>query len=204
MPTLSAVIFDLGGVLIDWNPRYLYRKLFNGDDRAMEDFLANVCNQDWNLKQDAGRSFEEGCAELAAKHPDKKDLIYAWFRRYDETLNGPIQGTVAILSELKKRKTPVYALTNWNTDTFTIARKVFDFLDWFDGIVVSGIEKTVKPGPHIYQILMNRYAIDPAKAVFIDDHEPNVETARKLGFTGIRFTTPEDLRQRLRAIDLLS
>jgi 2-haloacid dehalogenase len=199
----SIAVFDLGGVLIDWNPRYLYRKLFNGDDAAMEDFLATVCSREWNLHQDAGRSFDEGCKLLAALHPDKTDLIYAWFQRYDETLSGPIQESVDILAELKDRQTPLYALTNWNDETFAHALKRFAFLDWFDGLVVSGKEKTIKPEPQIYRILMERYSIDPREAVFIDDNEANVKAAQGLGFTGIHFTSPEGLRRGLQSVRLL-
>lgn len=203
-PIHTTVVFDLGGVLVDWNPRYLYRKLFNGDEATMENFLATVCTHEWNLKQDAGRRFEEGCAELAAKHPNKAELIYAWYHRFDETFSGPIQETVDILAELKERQTPVYALTNWNKETFEMVRNLFPFFEWFNGIVISGVEKIVKPDERIYRILMSRYSIDPRKAVYIDDSDDNVKTAQRLGFTGIHYTTPEDLRKRLQRLNLIA
>src|SRR5580700_9938864 len=134
----SAAVFDLGGVLIDWNPRYLYRKLFDGNDRAMEHFLATVCTQAWNEQQDAGRSFADACASLKLVHPRKAELIDAWVQRYDEMLAGPIPGTVDILTELHSRGVPLYALSNWSTETYPTALKRFDFLKWFRGVLLSG------------------------------------------------------------------
>jgi len=202
-PTLSVAVFDLGGVLIDWDPRHLYRKLFREDEAAMEEFLSRVCTPEWNRKQDAGRSFAEGCAILAAEFPDKADLIYAWYRRFDETLRGPVKESINILANLLERNIALYSITNWNRETFAASRKRFPFLDWFSGIVVSGEEKVAKPDPRIYRILMDRYSLDPAGAVFVDDSPENVEAAEKLGFTGIVFSSPEDLRRRLKSLNLL-
>src|SRR5271154_582402 len=134
----DIVIFDLGGVLIDWNPRHLYRKLFAGDEAAMEAFLATVCTHDWNRCQDAGRSFAEGARLLKAEHPDKAELIDAYGARFDEMMRGPIAGSVAILAELRARGTPLYALTNFSAETYPPAFARFEFLQWFRGIVVSG------------------------------------------------------------------
>src|SRR6201996_7873495 len=117
MAECSIAVFDLGGVLVDWNPRYLYRKLFPGDDAAMEHFLANVCTDAWNVQQDAGRSLADAYAALAGDHPDKKHLIEAWGARFDEMMSGAIEDSVAILAELRARRTPLYALSNWSAET---------------------------------------------------------------------------------------
>lgn len=199
----AIAVFDLGGVLIDWNPRYLYRKLFDGDDAAMEHFLTHVCSPAWNEKQDAGRSFAEAAAELTTLFPDKAPLIHAWLERYDEMMAGPIGGTVEVLKELRAKQTPLYALSNWPTETFPVAQRRFDFLSWFDGTVVSGAEKVAKPDPRLFQILMERHNIAPENAVFIDDREVNTEAARNLGFHAIHFTTPPALRQSLQTLGML-
>jgi len=198
-----AVIFDLGGVLIDWDPRYLYRRLFNGDEVAMEHFLANVCTPDWNRQQDAGRPFAEAEAEAAARHPDKLDLIQAWARNFHEMIPRAIDGTVAILDELRQRGVPLYALTNWSAETFAPQQARFEFLAWFDGIVVSGREKLIKPDPRIFLLLLDRYAIDPKRAVFIDDVPANAAAAAALGMRGIHFTGPDALRRELATLSLL-
>ncbi|MFZ0760760.1 MAG: hypothetical protein WAM69_12490, partial [Candidatus Sulfotelmatobacter sp.] len=129
----SVAVFDLGGVLIDWNPRYLYRKLFAGNDEAMEHFLATVCTPSWNSQQDAGRTLAEACAALRSVHPGHVQFIDAWMHRYGEMLGGPIHGTVDLLTELRARGVPLYALSNWSAETFPTALKRFDFLKWFHG-----------------------------------------------------------------------
>jgi 2-haloacid dehalogenase len=198
-----VVVFDLGGVLIDWDPRYLYRKLFNGNDAAMEDFLATVCTEDWNERQDAGRSFADAVAELLPRHADKADLIEAFGRRFGEMIPGAIDGTVDILADLKRAGVPRYALTNWSAETFPPQRKRFEFLSWFDGIVVSGDEGVIKPDPRIFRILLERHRIAPEEAVFIDDNPRNAAAAAALGIHGIHFRSPELLRRELEALDLL-
>jgi 2-haloacid dehalogenase len=199
----SIAIFDLGGVLIDWNPRYLYRRLFDGDDAAMERFLAEICNSDWNLQQDAGRPFAEACALLVDRHPEQKALIEAYYDRWIDMLAGPIDETVEILRELKARGTPLYALTNWSAETFPLALERYDFLRWFRGTIVSGAEKLVKPDPRIYRLLLERFGIDPAAAVYIDDNPKNAEAATALGLHGIHFTDPAALRTELEKVGLL-
>jgi 2-haloacid dehalogenase len=201
--TRSIAVFDLGGVLVDWNPRYLFRKLFDGDDVAMERFLTDVCGHDWNLAQDAGRPFAEACALLADRHPAQRHLIEAYHQRWPEMLGGPIDGTVDILRELKERGTPLYALTNWSAETFPIALGLYDFLHWFEGTVVSGVEKLVKPDSRIYRLLLERYGIDPADAVYIDDNKANAGAAAELGLHGIHFTGPDALRDDLECVGLL-
>ena len=203
----SVVVFDLGGVLIDWNPRHLYRKLFGGDDAAMEHFLATVCTQDWNERQDAGRSFAEAAELLCAEHPDKRALIEAWGARFDEMMAGPIHGTVEILAALRDSAVPLYALSNWSAETYPVAERRFDFLGWFQGVLISGREGMKKPDPRIFQLLLERYAIAPEQAVYIDDSARNVEAAAALGIHAIHFdghdTGPVALRRELAGLGLL-
>jgi 2-haloacid dehalogenase len=202
-PRRQTVIFDLGGVLLEWDPRHLYRRLFDGDDAAMEAFLTTVCTPEWNREQDAGRSFAEAEAEATARHPDKKHLIEAWYPNFHEMIPGAIQGTVAILDELRRRAVPLYALTNFSAETFASQAPRFDFLDWFDGILVSGRERMIKPDPRIFHLLMERHAIAPEQAVFIDDSAANVAAASALGMHGIHFTSPDELRRELSRLSLL-
>jgi 2-haloacid dehalogenase len=199
----SVAIFDLGGVLLDWNPRHLYRKLFAGDEAAMEDFLANVCTQEWNERQDAGRSFAEAAQALMPRHADKLELIEAWRSRFGEMIPGAIEGTVAVLAELKQRGVPVYGLSNWSAETFPAQRPRFPFLSWLDDLLISGEVGVIKPDPRIFEILLERNAIDPATAVFIDDVEANARAATRLGIHGIHFRSPADLRRELAAVGLL-
>lgn len=203
MDPRSIAVFDLGGVLIDWNPRYLYRKLFDGDDAAMEHFLATVCTSHWNVQQDAGRTLAEGCELLKRQHPAHARFIDAWRERYDEMLAGPIHGTVDLLSDLRRRGVPVYALSNWSAETYPAAERRFDFLQWFDGMVLSGNVRLIKPDPRIYRLLCETHGIDPAQAVYIDDVPANVEVANALGMYGIHFTDPVSLRSELRQVGLL-
>jgi 2-haloacid dehalogenase len=196
-------VFDLGGVLIDWDPRHLYRKLFPGDEAGMERFLADVCSPEWNLQQDAGRSWAEAIGLLKAQHPAHAELIDAYRLRWPEMLAGSIPGTVAIAQELKTAGVPLYALTNWSHETFPIAFEQYDFLQWFEGIVVSGQEKMVKPDPAIYRVLLERYALAPEELVYIDDNARNATAATALGMRGIHFTSPEKLRADLVELGLL-
>lgn len=199
----SVAVFDLGGVLIDWNPRNLYRKLFPGDEAAMEAFLAEVCTQHWNERQDEGRRFAEAEDELIRRHPEKAPLIRAWHARFDEMIPGAIQGTVSVLDELKRRSTPLYALTNWSNETFPPQLQRFDFLGWFQGILVSGDEGLIKPDPRIFQLLLERYGLRADDAVFIDDNPANARAASALGIHGIHFQSPDALRRDLSAVGLL-
>jgi len=203
MAKLSTVVFDLGGVLIDWNPRYLYRKLFDGDEHAMEAFLTNVCTPGWNLQQDAGRPLAEAYAVLVASHPQHRAHIEAWGPRFDEMMAGPIQGTVDILAELRRAKTPLFALSNWSEETFEVALRRFEFLQWFDAIVISGKLKLIKPDPRIYQHLLDTHGLTAGETVFIDDVPQNVTGARAVGIHGLHFTDPATLRKDLAALGLL-
>ena len=199
----SVAIFDLGGVLLRWDPRFLYRKLFDGDDAAMEHFLANVCTTEWNERQDAGRSFAEATRELLPHHADKIELIEAFGKRFDEMVPGAIDGAVEVLAELKSRGVPLYAITNWSAETFPSLRKRFEFLSWFQAIVVSGNERVMKPDPRIFQVLFERHAVTPASAVFIDDVADNAAAAEALGVRGIHFRSPQQLRLELVAVGML-
>lgn len=203
MPKRSVVVFDLGGVLIDWNPRYFYRTLFNGDEAAMEKFLTTVCTPEWNEQQDAGRPFAEACALLKTKYPEQATLIDAWLPGYPQMLAGDIPGSVAILAELRERGVPVYAITNWSAETFPIALKRFEFLQWFRGVLVSGNEKLLKPDPRIFKLMFERFKIRPGDVVYVDDQPRNVNAAKALGMHGIRFTDPAALRQELAQLNLL-
>jgi len=202
-PGRSVVVFDLGGVLIDWDPRHLYRKLFAGDEAAMEDFLATVCTHEWHRHHDAGRSLAEGARLLKQLHPDKGELIDAFGARAGEMIGDRIAGAVEILAELHQRDTSLYALSNWPAETFPLARQRFDFLDWFDGILVSGEVGVIKPDPRIFALLIERFGLDPDRAVFIDDVEANIAAARPFGFHAIRFAGADALRADLAALGLL-
>jgi 2-haloacid dehalogenase len=199
---VKAVVFDLGGVLIDWDPRYLYRKLLD-DEAAVEEFLATVCTPEWNAEQDRGRPFAEGVAELVERHPVHAVAITAYHERWPEMLGGAVDDTVEVLAELRAAGVPVYALTNWSAETFGVARERFEFLEWFDGVLVSGEERMIKPDPAIFRLLLDRFGLDPGATFYVDDSEPNVEAAGRLGFDAVRFTTPAQLRRDLEARRLL-
>jgi 2-haloacid dehalogenase len=193
-PAHDTVIFDLGGVLIDWNPRHLFRGLI-ADEARMEQFLTEVCGTVWNLEQDAGRSFAEAVEDAIRRHPEHEPMIRAYHERWEEMLGGAIEGTVEILRQLHAAGTRLYALTNWSAETFPIARRRYDFLQLFEGIVVSGEERLVKPDPRIYHRLIERYRVDPRRAVFIDDSAPNaLAAAHYFGMHGHVFAGPEKLK----------
>lgn len=191
-----VIVFDLGGVLIDWDPRYMYRKVFD-DEAEMEYFLTEVATNEWNSQHDAGRRWEDGVALLSAQHPHLAGLISAYWERWEEMLAGPIEGSVAILASLRDAGYELHALTNWSTQTFPIARERYDFLDWFETIVVSGEERVIKPDPGIYEILLERIGRQASDCIFIDDAPHNVATATELGFTAIEFENPDQLRVEL-------
>jgi 2-haloacid dehalogenase len=199
---INTIIFDLGGVLTAWNPVYLYRNIFP-DEQEMKAFLENVCTFDWNEQQDAGRSLQEATDLLLAEYPHYSRQIQAYYSRWEEMLGGPIAGSVEILATLKRQGYRLYALTNWSSETFPIARQRHEFLSWFEGIVVSGEEKTRKPFPRMYQILLDRYQVNPAQALFIDDNARNVEGAKSCGLHGIHFHSPEQLREELAAYGII-
>jgi 2-haloacid dehalogenase len=203
MTTLRPVaVFDLGGVLIDWNPRHLYRKLFQ-QEADMEYFLANICTSEWNLQQDAGRTFAEACATLKLKHPTNAEMIDAWFGRFDEMIAGPIAGTVDILAELREQEVPIYALSNWSAETFPLAQKRFEFLSWFRAVFLSAEVRLVKPDPRIFTRFCETFSLKPEQIIFIDDLPHNVEAARKVGMQAIQFHDPAALHDELVRLGLL-
>ena len=199
--SIDVVVFDIGGVLLDWNPRYLYRQLFN-DDEAMERFLSEVCSPAWNERQDAGRPWGEAVADLIARHPEHAAMISAYHERWQEMLSGEVPGSVDVLEELKSQGLRLYALTNWSHETFPVARKIYPFLEFFEGVVVSGEEKLIKPDPEIFHRLLARYDIMPSRAVYIDDSPRNVAAAADVGLRALRFTDADRLRQDLIGLGL--
>ncbi|HEY4061809.1 MAG TPA: HAD family phosphatase [Puia sp.] len=203
MASINTIVFDLGGVLIDWNPEYLYSRIFpNEEERRW--FLSTICTLDWNEAQDAGRSLKEGTEWLVKKFPDHETSIRAYYGRWKEMLGGPIHETVEIFRQLKfHTDLKLYALTNWSAETFPVALELYDFLHWFDGRLVSGEEKTRKPFPEIYKILIDRFQIDPKKAVYVDDNIRNVLPARELGFYGVHFRTPKLFKEELKGLGVL-
>jgi 2-haloacid dehalogenase len=198
---ITAVAFDLGGVLLDWNPRHLYRRLF-ADPGEMEDFLARICTPDWHRAHDLGEDVTRSCRRLARQHPRHRDMIMAWVDPGDEMAAGPIDGGVDVLAELKAGGVRCLALSNMEPATFAARLDRFPFMTWFDGYVISGLEGVAKPDPRIFQLLLRRYQLEPAATVFIDDSPVNVEAARGLGLAAVRYTSAGELRQALRSLGL--
>jgi len=200
---LNTIIFDLGAVLIDWNPHYMYRTIFS-DEEDIKHFLANVATSDWNEEQDAGRPLSEGTEILVQQFPQHEANIRAFYSRWEEMLGDAFWDTVEIFKELKESgKYKIYALTNWSAETFPIAQSKFDFLNWFDGIVVSGAEKMRKPTPEFYHILLDRYHVKPEEALFIDDNYRNILAAEKLGIKSIHFTSAKELKEELTRLGIV-
>ena len=203
MQIYNTIIFDLGAVLIDWNPDYLYKKLI-ANDQERKWFLENICTPDWNEEQDSGRPLKEATEMLIEKHPGEETMIRAYYERWEEMLNGPIEGTVEIFKLLKEKNLmQLIALTNWSSETFPIALGKYDFLHWFHGRVVSGEEKTRKPFKGIYETLIKRYSVIPSEAIFIDDNKRNLIPAEELGITALHFTSPERLQKDLLSLGIL-
>lgn len=203
MKKIETVIFDLGGVLIDWNPDYVYKTIFE-DEKKMNDFYAEICTSEWNEEQDGGRSLKDATEELVARFPDHEHNIRAYYGRWEEMLKGPIEETVEVLKEVKDEgKVKLYALTNWSAETFPIALNRFEFLHWFDGRLVSGEERMRKPFPEIYQLLIRRYNIDPHTAVYIDDNDRNLSAPKEMGIETIHFSNASDLRKKLENLGVL-
>jgi 2-haloacid dehalogenase len=198
MNPISTVVFDLGGVLLDWNPDYVYQSIFPDVEKRIW-FYKNICTSDWNEEQDAGRSLKEGTELLVKKFPEEEMNIRIYYDRWEEMLGGPIAGTVQIFRYLKfNTDKKLYALTNWSAETFPVALEKYDFLQWFDGRMVSGEEKTRKPFIEIYQRLIERFGINPAEAIYVDDNLRNLIPAKDLGFTTIHFNSPQQFKQELR------
>jgi 2-haloacid dehalogenase len=200
---INTIIFDLGAVLIDWNPHYMYKTIFD-DEEEMKNFLTTVTTSDWNEEQDAGRSLAEGTGILVKQFPEHEANIRAFYSRWEEMLGEAFHDTVEIFKELKESsKYKIYALTNWSAETFPVALQRYEFLHWFDGIVVSGAEKMRKPAPEFYQILLDRHEVKAEEALFIDDNYRNILAAEKLGIKSIHFTSAVLLKKKLIELDLL-
>src|SRR5688572_16454760 len=204
MTEIKTIIFDLGGVLIDWNPQYVFHDNYFDSEEKRNYFFENICTSHWNEEQDAGRSIVEGTQALVQQYPEWESAIRDYYGRWTDMLRAAIPETVEILKALKEsRKYKLYALTNWNAGLFDIALVRYDFLFWFDGLVISGEEKTRKPFPEFYRRLLDRYHVDPAKALFIDDSLRNVKAAEEMGIKGIWFQSPSLLKQNLGDLHVL-
>jgi 2-haloacid dehalogenase len=200
---LPVLVFDFGGVLIDWNPRYLYRKVFNNEEEEVEKFLNEVGFFEWNQLQDAGRPFSEAVADLCARHPQYCDLIHLYDERYDESINGPIQASVEILQELHEAGFCLYGLSNWPAEKFPLVRRKYAFFSWFDDIIVSGEVHLAKPDARIFRLLLDRIARPASECLLIDDSRSNIQAAQALGFRTILFRSPQQLREQLQGMGLL-
>jgi len=199
--TWDAVVFDLGGVLIDWDPRRLYRRLLD-DEEEVERFLTTVCTPAWNHEQDAGRSLQEGTEALVAAFPEHERLVRAYYDRWEEMLGDPVEGAEELLDDVGRAGVRRLALTNWSSETFPIARERFGWLARFDGIVVSGEEGVAKPDPRLFGVLVDRFELVPERSIYVDDAPANVRAAEELGFRGIPFEGIEALRLRLRELGI--
>jgi 2-haloacid dehalogenase len=198
MAGIEAVIFDLGGVLIDWNPRYVFHDRYFDTREQRDFFFAHICTPDWNENQDAGYPISKATEERVALFPEWEKAIRDYYGRWTEMLGGPIPGTVEIFRKLKQETgLKIYALTNWSAETFPHALERFSFLQWFDGRVVSGEEKMRKPFPEFYRLLLNRYHIQTEQALLVDDNLRNITAARAIGMKGIHFIDPGQLIQEL-------
>ena len=203
MRKIDTIIFDLGGVLIDWNPDYLFDSIFTSPEEK-KFFFEQVCTPDWNEEQDAGRSIEEGTNLLIQQYPDHEANIRLFYDQWEQMLNGPIQETVDIFKALKDtNQFKFYALTNWSAELFPVALNKYDFLHWFDGRVVSGEEKTRKPYKDIYQTIINRYNLTPATTLFTDDNIRNIYPAQELGLQTIHFQHPAQFKMALEELNIL-
>ena len=199
---IKAVIFDLGQVLIQWDPKLLYQKMFD-DEKEMEFFLREVCPPEWNARLDAGYPFAQGVQDRIALYPEYEPYIRAWHERWIETIGGEISGTVDILKQIKENGYRVFALSNWSAETFPIVAEEYDFLNWFEEVVLSGKEKMIKPNPEIYRIVLERAGLSAEECLFIDDSLNNVNAAKELGIEVIHFKHPDALASTLKEKDLL-
>ena len=201
MNQINTIIFDFGGVLIDWNPRYMYRDEFE-ESAEMEHFLEKVCTDDWNLQQDKGRSLEEGTRILQDEFPEHAVKIRLYYDQWEKMIKGDIPQNVAVLRELKE-KYKLYGLTNWSAETFPIVFKRYPFFTLFDGIVISGVEKMIKPDKKIFELMLERYHLKAENSLFIDDNRNNIQAAKEMGFATIHVQEKTDLKTELHAMGLI-
>ncbi len=199
MANSPTVVFDVGNVLIRWDPRHLYRRLIP-DEARMDWFMQNVCNSAWNIEQDRGRPWADAVAELVALHPEWEREIRAYDQHWHETVPGVIEDSVAVLEELKARGEKVYAITNFSREKWAESLVRFPFLATFDGAIVSAHERMLKPEPEIFRLLLARYGLAAQDCIFVDDSEKNVTGARAVGMQAVHFVEPIDLRAELKAL----
>ncbi len=200
---IQAILFDFGNVLLEWNPRYVYRRYFPNDEEAMERFLHEVNFMDWNIQQDKGRSFAEGIAILSKQFPQYAELIQAYHDNWIDSIVGHLEGTVTIMKQLKKAGYSLYGLSNWSAETFPMAREQYDFFDLLDDIIISGEVGSIKPEPEIFEIALKRIGKPANECLFIDDSLANIEQARKMGLAAIHFQTSEQLEEELQRLQIL-
>jgi len=200
---IETIIFDLGGVLVDWKPEYVYRKVFNNDEEKVQWFLNTVCTPEWNIEQDAGRTIEEGVNIKIKEFPQYEEWIRLFYNEWHNMFSGPIQDNVELFKDLKNSGNyNIYALTNWSAEKWDLALELFPFFKDFDGVVVSGREKTRKPFPEIYTLILNRFNINPKSTIFIDDNFDNVQAAKTLDIQSIRYTPSVDLKLELKKFNV--
>lgn len=199
---IEAVVFDVGGVLVDWDPRHLYVRLIPDND-AMERFLSQVCTEEWHLQHDRGLSFDETIPPLIRAHPEWRSEIQAWGDRFDEMWSGPIVDSVALLGMLRDRGVPTYASTNWGAENWERAKRLFPFLEWFDGALVSGKIGVVKPDPRFYALLIEQFELRPEATLYVEDNIDNLAAAATFGFVTHHFVNSQALAVELRERELL-
>lgn len=196
MKKIRNIVFDFGGVLLDWNPRHMYRAFFP-NEADMEYFLSNICTDAWNAEQDRGRSFSDGIRLLQSQYPDYQEAIHLYSEKWEDMLKGELPESTKLLRELKEQKYALYGLTNWSKEKIQIAYRKYDFFALFDGIVVSGVEELIKPDKRIYKVLLDRYGLQAEQSVFIDDNAANIQAAGELGFKVILFDNISNVRKQL-------
>lgn len=200
---IDTIIFDLGGVLVDWNPEYIYKDIFNGNEEKMHWFLSNVCTPQWNIEQDAGRLIADGVSLKISEYPEYKKEIELFYTEWEYMFKGAIQENVELFNYLKSTGNyKIYALTNWSAEKWDKALELFPFFKEFDNVIVSGKEKCRKPFPEIYNLMLNRFNITPEKALFIDDNLDNIKAAKKLSINGIHFKKNDNLHEKFQVFNI--
>lgn len=203
MTKITTVVFDVGKVLFEWDLRHLFAKLID-DEQELEYFVTHVVTPQWHFQHDAGRPLAEMTAERTAEFPHYAALIDAYATRFNETIPGPVPGSLEIVSELAARRVPLFAITNFGAEFWDMFRPTQPIFDLFGDIIVSGVEKLVKPDPAIYALALKRFGLQPGEAIFIDDNHDNIIAARQNGFLGHHFTDPGLLRKALVGLGLLN
>ncbi len=196
-PPIRTVVFDVGGVLVDWDPRYLYRTIIP-DEEVMERFLAEVCTPEWHAQHDLGASYEDTIPPLVAAHPQWADEVRAWDERFVEMYGGAFDATVALLADLRRRRVPLFASTNWGAESWRQAKARYPFLEWFDGALVSGEVGLAKPDPAFFELLVETFGLHPPETLYIEDNLANLQAAADRGFVTHRFLSSQDLAADLR------